>query len=235
MNCIIGGDKISCDLLEKYISKSSLLSITGIFNDSASIRDQLLKGQDIDIFFLDIEVPNLDLFNFINSLNYQPRIILISIDDQNAHKAFDFNVIDYLIKPVTYSRFFKAVDKAIRYHSWKETRNIAEHEIFIKKSSSLIKLRLQDLIYIEALENYVILNTKDEKFTILFTMRAIEDQLPSEVFVRVHRSFIVNKSRIQTVNEDSLDLFIRDKPKSIPLGKSYRESLLNSLNMIGKL
>ena len=229
MNCVIGTDRISCDLLEIYIGKSSLLNIFGTFYDSASIRDQLLKGQNIDLFFLDIEIPELDLFNFINSLNYQPKIIILSGNDQNAHKAFDFNAVDYLIKPVTYSRFFKAVDKAIRYHSPKESNNIAEHEIFIKKSSSLVKLRLKDLIYVEALENYIILHTKDEKFTILFTMRAIEDQLPSEIFIRVHRSFIVNKRMIQAVNEDSVDLILGDKFKNIPVGKSYRETLLNNL------
>jgi DNA-binding LytR/AlgR family response regulator len=232
MKCIIGAEKKICDLLEEFISKSAFLNLAGTYYDSESVRSQLSHGQDIDLFFLDLEIPKLDLFNFIGSLNYQPKIIIISGSDQNAVKAFDFSAVDYLLKPITYARFFKAVDKAIRYHSPKESRNIAEDEIFIKKGPSLVKLRLKDLIYIEALENYIILHTKDEKYTIHFTMKAIENQLPAGDFIRVHRSFIANLSMIQSINEDSLDILVGKVLKNIPLGSSFRETLLNKLNMI---
>jgi DNA-binding LytR/AlgR family response regulator len=234
MNCIIGADKLICDLLEEFINKSSSLNLVGTYNDSASIRDQLSKEKNKDLAFVDIEIPGLDLYNFINSLNHQPKIIIISGSDKNAIQAFDINVIDYLIKPVTYPRFFKAVDKAIRYHSPNESKNTAEDEIFIKKGSSLVKLRLKDLIYIEALENYIILHTRDEKFTIHFTMKAIENQLPSGEFIRVHRSFIVNYSMIQSIKDDFLDIMVGNKIKNIPLGSSFRETLLNNLKMIGR-
>jgi len=234
MNCIIGADKVICDLLEEFISKSSSLNLVGTFNDSASIRDQLSKEKNTNLSFVDIEIPGLDLYNFINSLNYQPNIIIISGSDKNAIQAFDINVIDYLIKPVTYPRFFKAIDKAVRYHSPNESKSTAEDEIFIKKGSSLVKLRLKDLIYIEALENYIILHTRDEKFTIHFTMKAIENQLPSGDFIRVHRSFIVNYSMIQSIKDDFLDIMVGNKIKNIPLGNSFREKLLNNLKMIGR-
>jgi len=234
MNCIIGADKVICDLLEEFISKSSSLNLVGTFNDSASIRDQLSKEKNTNLSFVDIEIPGLDLYNFINSLNYQPNIIIISGSDKNAIQAFDINVIDYLIKPVTYPRFFKAIDKAVRYHSPNESKSTAEDEIFIKKGSSLVKLRLKDLIYIEALENYIILHTRDEKFTIHFTMKAIENQLPSGDFIRVHRSFIVNYSMIQSIKDDFLDIMVGNKIKNIPLGNSFRETLLNNLKMIGR-
>jgi DNA-binding LytR/AlgR family response regulator len=234
MNCIIGADKMVSGILEDFINKSSSLNLIGTYCDSESVRMQLSKGHDKDLFFLDLEIPKLDLFNFIDGLNYQPKIILISGSDQNAVKAFDFNAVDYLLKPVTYARFFKAVDKAIRYHSPKESKNITEEEIFIKKGPSLVKLRLKDLIYIEALENYIIMHTKDEKYTIHFTMKAIENQLPTGDFIRVHRSFIVNLSMIQSIDEDFLDILVGKALKNIPLGSSFRDALLKKLNMIVK-
>jgi DNA-binding LytR/AlgR family response regulator len=122
----------------------------------------------------------------------------------------------------------------MRYFSRKDIANSGDEEIFIKKGSSLVKLKLREIIYIEALENYVTLSTNDDKFTIHFTMKAIEHQLPSGVFIRVHRSFIINKSMIQAIKENSLDLNIGGSLKSIPVGKSFRDSLLNDINVMAK-
>lgn len=232
MNCIICADIKSCQFLEEFVNKSSSLNLIGTYSDSESVKQQLLKRKNIDLFFVDIEMPDLDFFNYINNLDYQPKTIIISDNIQNALRAFDSNVIDFLLKPVNYSRFFKAVDKAMKFHMQKESKSSYGDEIFIKKGSLLVKIKLTDLVYIEALENYITLNTKDEKFTIHFTMKAFEEQLLSGVFIRVHRSFIVNKSMIRSVKEDSLDLMLGETLKNIPLGNSYRETLLNNLNMM---
>jgi DNA-binding LytR/AlgR family response regulator len=232
MNCVIGADKIQCGLLEEFISKSSSLNLVGTFSDCASIRNQLSKGHNIDLFFLDIDIPELDLFNFVNSLNFLPNTILLSVNVKDAIKAFDINVVDYLLKPVTYPRFFRAIDKANKFYLHKETKNAIENEIFIKKGSSLVKLRLSDLVYIEAQENYITLHTEEAKFTIHFTLKAIEDQLSSGVFLRVHRSFIINKNFIQAVREDSLDLIRGNKLETIPIGNSFREKLMNNITTI---
>jgi DNA-binding LytR/AlgR family response regulator len=232
MNCIICSDKMSSKFLEEFVAKSSLINLVGTFSDSASVKDQLSKRQDIDLIFLDLEILDMDSFDFISSLEYQPNIIMISSGEENAMKAFDFSVVDYLLKPVTYSRFCKAIDKANRYYSCKEVSNSDDNEIFIKKGSSLVKLKLKDIIYIEALENYITLYTKDEKFTIHFTMKAIENQLPSGIFIRVHRSFIVNKSNIQKITENSLELIIGNQQKTIPIGNSFKDPLLKAINVI---
>lgn len=179
-------------------------------------------------------MPEMDGFDFIKSLEYPPNIIIVSSAEQYALKAFEFNVVDYLLKPVSYARFCKAIDKTIRYFSHKETSNTGDEEIFIKKGSSLVKLKINEIIYIEALENYVTLNTKDERFTIHFTMKAIENQLRSGVFIRVHRSFIINKSMIQTIKENSLVLIVGDTLKVIPVGKSFRDILLNDINVMAR-
>ena len=234
MNCIIYGNKSSSNILEEFVGKSSSLSLVGTFSDSASMMDQLSKKQDVDLIFLDVETPEMDVFKFINSFGYRPNIIIVSSDDKDALKAFEFNIVDYLLKPVTYSRFCRAVDKAIRYYANKEVSNSDINEIFIKKGSLLVKLKFKDIIYIEALENYVTLNTKSEKFTIHFTMKALESQLPSETFIRVHRSFIVNIGLIKNIKENSLDLIIGKDLLNIPIGNSFRDPLLNKIKIMSR-
>jgi DNA-binding LytR/AlgR family response regulator len=234
MNCIICAGKNSSQLLEEFVGKSSSLNLIGSFSDSGSVKAQLSKRQDIDLIFLDIDLPEMDISDFINSFDYKANIIIVSTDDKDALKAFEFNIVDYLLKPLTYSRFCKAVDKSIRYYTNKEVSNSDANEIFIKKGSILVKLKIKDITYIEALENYVTINTKNEKFTIHFTMKAIEYQLPSGIFFRVHRSFIVNISLIKSIKEDSLDLIIGNELKSIPIGHSFRDPLMNRINIMAR-
>ncbi len=235
MNCIIvDDDKMSCMLLEGYVKKSSSLNLIGTYSDSIAARNVITERKDIDLIILDIEMPELNGFDFIGSLDVPPNIIIVTSGEDYALKAFDFNVVDYLLKPISYGRFCKAIDKTIRYYSRKEVSNTGDEEIFIKKGSSLVKLKLKDIIFIEALENYVTLTTKDDKFTIHFTMKAIENQVPSGIFIRVHRSYIINKSMIQAIKESSLDLTVGDTIKSIPVGKSFREDLLNDINVMAR-
>jgi DNA-binding LytR/AlgR family response regulator len=122
----------------------------------------------------------------------------------------------------------------MRYFTPKEIGTSGDEEIFIKKGSSLVKLKLKDIVFVEALENYVTLNTNTDKYTIHFTMKAIENQLPSGVFIRVHRSFIINKSMIQAIKENSLDISIGHTVKNIPVGKSFKDSLLNDINVMAR-
>jgi DNA-binding LytR/AlgR family response regulator len=234
MNCIICASKSSSTLLEEFIGKSSSLSLVGTFSDSESLRGKLLKKHDIDLIFLDVDTPELDIFDFIKSFDNQANIIIVSSDDKYALKAFEFNIVDYLLKPLTYSRFYKAIDKATRYYASKDINNSDANEIFIKKGSSLVKLKISDITYVEALENYVTLNTKNEKFTIHFTMKAIEYQLPSDTFIRVHRSFIVNMSLIKAIKDYSLDIMVGNELKNIPIGNSFRDPLLNKINIISR-
>lgn len=235
MNCIIvDDDKLSCKILEGYVNKYTSLNLIGSFCDSVSARNELAQRKDIDLVLLDILMPEMDGFDFIGSLDHPPNIIVVSAAEEFALRAFDFNVVDYLLKPISYSRFCKAIDKTIRYFSRKETSNTGDEEIFIKKGSSLVKLKIKEIVFVEALENYVTLNTNNDKYTIHFTMKAIESQLPSSVFIRVHRSFIINKSMIQAIRENSLDIVIGNAVKNVPVGKSFKDGLLNDINVMAR-
>ena len=235
MNCIIvDDDKLSCKLLEGYVNKYASLNLVGVFNDPVTARNEIAKQKEVDLILLDVKMPEMDGFDLIGSLDHPPNIIIVSGGGEFALRAFDFNVVDFLLKPVSYSRFCKAIDKVVRYFAHKESSKSGDEEIFIKKGSSLVKLKLREIVFVEALENYVTLNTNTDKFTIHFTMKAIESQLPSGVFIRVHRSFIINKSMIQAIKESSLDIMVGHTVKNIPVGKSFRDSLLNDINVMAR-
>lgn len=233
MNCIIvDDDKISSRILLEHVKKSSFLNLTGVYNNAIDARNDIANRTDIDMVLLDIEMPDMDGFDFISSLESPPSIIMVTSNESYAVKAYNLDVIDYLIKPVDYSRFCKAVDKVIRYQSRGSTENIGNQEVFIKKGSILVKLKLIEIVVIEALENYVVVHTDKEKYTIHFTMKAIEQQLPSQIFVRVHRSYIVNKSRISMIKDNSVEISGKCEISNIPIGKSYRDSLLKEINVM---
>jgi len=233
MNCIIiDDDKLSCQVIGEYIKKTPSLTLVGVYGNSIEARTVFTKRRDIDLIFLDIEMPEMDGFDFLSSLDSPPHVIVITVNETYAAKAFNFNVIDFIIKPVLFSRFCKAIDKLMRYSTKQESSIQAEKEIFIKKGTSLVKLKIKDIIYIEALENYVTLNTNEDRFVIHFTMKGIEEYLPQELFVRVHRSFIVNKTSIKTIAERTLDIVVGRAVKNLPLGKSYKDSFLNDISVM---
>lgn len=233
MNCIIvDDDKLSCKVLAEMVRRSSFLTLIGDYNGAVEARNFLMKRSDIDLVFLDIEMPQMDGFDFIGSLESPPSIIMVTGNENFAVKAYDFDVIDYLIKPVAYSRFCKALDKVIKYQGKAISESLGNQEMFIKKGSSLVKIRLDDIILIEALENYVVLHTDSEKYTIHFTMKAIVQQLPSSLFIRVHRSYIVNKGRINMIRDNALEIFNYNELGNVPIGKSYRDALLKEINVM---
>ena len=235
MNCIIiDDDKISCQIIGEHVKRTASLTLIGSYSDSIEARNIFTKRHDIDLLFLDVEMPEMNGFEFINSLDSPPSIVIISADETHAAKAFDFNVIDFLVKPVTYPRFCKSIDKVMRNFSKQDSNVQAEKEIFIKKGTSLVKLKIKDIIFIEALENYVTLNTNDDKFVVHFTMKGIEEYFPQGLFIRVHRSYIVNKMNIQAINENMIDINIGGNIRSLPIGKSFKDSFLNDISVMSR-
>jgi DNA-binding LytR/AlgR family response regulator len=234
MNCIIvDDDPIWLKTLEEFVGKSASLTLVGSFSDSLSARNLLMSRRDIELIFLDILMPEMDGFDFLSSLENPPHIIFVSGSEEHAYKAYNYNGVDYLLKPITYPRFCRAVEKIMKYYAPRAVSpNVGEEEIFIKKASSLVRLKLKEILYVEALENYVSVITRDEKYTIHFTMRAIEQQLPSGLFVRIHRSYLVNKSVIRSISENSLTIFVGNSPKVLPVGKSYRDGIMNYINIM---
>jgi DNA-binding LytR/AlgR family response regulator len=235
MNCIIiDDDKLSRRILEEFIKKTEGLVLKYSFSDAVEAINVLKNEDDVHLIFLDIEMPEMSGIDFLNSVKNPPQIIIVSAKGKYAIDAFEYDVTDYLLKPVTYSRFYKSIDKASLRFERNKLNMIGKDEIFIKKNSTLVRLKYEDILWVEALENYVIFNTYKDKYTIHFTMKAIEQKLPSAKFTRVHRSYIVNTSSIDVIEDNSVIIKTEDGNRSIPIGKSYKEKLMKDINLIIK-
>jgi len=243
MNCIIvDDDKMSRKVLEEFVRRTDSLNLINIFSNAVEAINSLKKCEEpIHLIFLDIEMPDMTGIEFLHALKeIHSQIIIVSAKEKYAITAFEYDVTDYLLKPIPYARFYKAVEKAFKRmddilaikRPYQETEDV--DEIFIKKNSTLVRLKYDDILFIEALENYVIVNTFSEKFTIHFTMKSIEDKLPVKKFKRVHRSFIININRIKGIEDNSVIIKIEEGTKLIPVGKSYKEKLLSEINLIVK-
>jgi DNA-binding LytR/AlgR family response regulator len=238
MNClIIDDDKLSRKLLEKFVEKTDLLDQYHSFPGAIEAINFIRKDEDeIDLIFLDIEMPDMNGVEFMQSLGDHPvQIIVVSSKEKYALDAIEYDVTDYLLKPVTYVRFLKAVEKAL--HKLRDEMMPASNsktDFFIRNNSSLKRLHYDDVIWIEALENYIVVYTFDDKYTIHFTMKAVMDQLPSDKFFRVHRSYIVNRSKIELIKTNSIEVKTKDGKQNIPIGKSYRDMLLKDINLLSK-
>ena len=236
MNCIIiDDDKLSRRIVEEFVTKTESLDLVASF-ETAVEAIAMLKSADIEIqlIFLDIEMPEMSGIDFLDTLKNLPQIIIISSKEKYALNAFEYDVTDYLLKPISYSRFYKAVDKAIARSSKNRIDSVGKDEIFIKKNSSLVRLKYDDILWVEALENYVIFNTYTDKYTIHFTMKAIEQKLPTAKFTRVHRSFIVNTSSINIIEDNAIIIKTEGGNRTIPIGKSYKDKLMGDINLMIK-
>ena len=235
MNCIvIDDDKLTRVVIEEYVGKSDGLVLTGSYSNAIDAINAIKENNDVDLIFLDIEMPQMSGIDFLNALEYPIQIIIISSKEKYALDAFDYDVTDYLLKPITYSRFFKAIDKAVNRYNKEKLNSSSAEEIFIKKGSSLVRIKFEEILWIEALENYVILNKINEKLTIHFTMKAIEKKLPSKKFTRIHRSFIVNTSKISVIKDNSVEIKLQAETITIPIGKSYKDQLMEDINLMVK-
>ncbi len=237
MNCIIiDDDKLSTKIIAEFVQKTDGLNLIGTYTSAVDGINYLngKNSEPIDLLFLDIEMPEMTGIDLLKTLNVLPQVIIYSSQEKYALESYEYNVADYLLKPVTYPRFLKAVNKVKEKREKREEVSKESSEIFIKNNSSLVRVKYEDILWIEALENYVVLNTFRDKFTIHFTMKAISDKMPQNKFVRVHRSFIVNLSKIKVIEDNSVVIKTETGSKVIPIGKSYKEKLMNDINLITK-
>ena len=158
MNCIIiDDDLMSRRVIEEFVERTEQLILLNSYENAVDAINAFNTGEDIDLIFLDIEMPEMSGIDFLETLKNPPQIIIVSSKEKYALDAFNYDVTDYLLKPVTYGRFFKAINKAsIRFKNKVDTK---DDEIFIKKNSALVRLKYNDILWVEALENYVIFNT----------------------------------------------------------------------------
>ena len=224
MNCIIIDDEQPARvLIREYVKKLPTLNLLGEFKSPIDAI-AFLNEQQVDLMFLDIQMPGLTGLEFIKTLQHSPKVILTTAYSEYALEGYELNVVDYLMKPIAFDRFLKAVNKALPMGGpspSQEAQKEPKH-IQLKSDGATHLVALEDILYIEGLREYVTFYTHERKIITLESLANLEKQLPNLQFVRVHKSFIINKSKVESFSSSQL----RIGEKSIPIGKTYRESVL---------
>ncbi|WP_375558734.1 LytR/AlgR family response regulator transcription factor [Bernardetia sp. OM2101] len=228
MNClIVDDDEFSRNVIKHFANKTDGLTVLEE-TDNAADAFTVIKTKEIDIVFLDVEMPEMTGLDLMKTLDDMPQIILVTSRASYAVEAFEHNVTDYLVKPVNYARFLKAVGKAEANLKASNVTVENQDEVFIKADNKIVRLRLSDVYFIEALSDYVIINTDTRKYIIHSTMKGLEKKLPESDFIRVHRSYIVNFTKITSIEDTSVVM----PSKTIPIGASYKNRFMKKLNLL---
>ncbi len=226
IKCVITDDEpIARKGMRGYIEKVDFLSLVGECENAVQLNS-MIKEEKIDLLFLDIEMPYLSGLDFLSGLNNPPKVILTTAYEKYALKGYEFNVSDYLLKPISFERFIKAVNR-IHDMCIKETNETSDNKnyIFVRSDKQFRKIVIDEILFAEGMENYVVIHTVNSKEITHSTLKSVLQSLPAEKFIQVHRSFIVNMDRIQSIEGNQL--VIRDH--KIPLSRTQHEEVLNTI------
>ena len=228
-NCLIVEDEpLSAEILTDYVRQVPFLELRAVCAD-AIYAMELLQKEKIDLLFLDIHLPKLKGMEFLESLRNPPHVIIVSAYKDYALTAFELNVVDYLLKPIRFSRFLKAVNKLNQPTEGKVLPSPADtHErtyFFFSVGKKKVKVFLDEILYIESLREYVRITTREKNILTKFQLTAVEELLSKNNFIRVHRSFIVAKDKISAFTATDVEI----NNKQIPIGRSYKELVIGVL------
>ncbi|WP_224994673.1 LytTR family DNA-binding domain-containing protein [Cesiribacter sp. SM1] len=237
LKCLIIDDEpIAVRGIINYINALGTLEIVGHCS-TAMEASEALKANTVDLLFLDINMPYLTGLEFLESLENPPLCIITTAYAEYALEGFRLNVVDYLMKPISFQRFFQAVSKAREIFRselmLKEEPQESNSDMYVRQGDSFQRIRWMDILYIESMQNYLKIHFKDEALIIHQTMASIEAMLPKDYFFRIHRSYLINVSHIDTISGGRVIV----GGKELPLSRQRRDELLNSVvykNLISK-
>lgn len=229
LNCIVVDDDVmSLKIVEALIKKTDFLHMKGLYESPVKAAEALQK-LTIDLIFLDVEMPDMNGLELISTLPSPPQTILISYNRNYALDAFQYDVTDYLLKPISYDRFLKASRKALaNIQKEQPQENDEVHNIFVKVDSLLVNFDVSDIYWLEAFGDYVKIRTSEEVHTVYTTMKALLEKLPHQEFVRIHRSYIVRIDKIKNIGTTNLQVLKR----IFPIGNSYKKELMERIVML---
>ncbi len=228
MNCLALDDEpLALELLQAYIQQMPILRPQGFFNNPEAAKARLLNG-DIDLIFLDIQMPDINGLQFLKQLEKPPMVIFTTAYAEFAVEGFNLDALDYLLKPFDFQRFEKSVTKATAYQQFlnRETQDPNEEikkpqSLFVKVEYSMIQIPLDDILLIEGFDDYIKIYTGGKPILTLLPLKTILEMLPADRFVRVHRSFIVALDKIERFRAQKIHLAGRE----IPVGNTYKANL----------
>jgi DNA-binding LytR/AlgR family response regulator len=224
LTCIIVEDEtLAQDVIRNHIARMGQLELLGVYRTAPEALE-ILAGKEVDIMFLDIRLPGMSGLHFLRSLADPPLVVLTTAYAEYALESYELNVIDYLLKPISFERFSKAVNKILEgrlYALPGATGPQADH-IFIKSNSKFFRVSFSEILYVQGMKDYLKIHTPDFTLITHQTMGELEKQLPARQFIRVHRSYLVALRHIRAIYGNSIEL----GKVTIPIGVSYRESVM---------
>lgn len=226
---IIDDEPLAVELMESYVRKTPFLELQGSFGSGVAAFG-MLRDRPVDLLFCDIQMPGLNGVEFSRMLPADTRVIFTTAFSRYAVEGFRVNAVDYLLKPISYADFLAAAQKALEWFELKRRAGAPADDlrsIFVKTEYRLRQIELERILYIEGLKDYVKIHVEDEPHPVLslMSLKSLEEQLPADRFIRVHRSYIVQPAKIRTIERNSI-VFGRER---IPISENYREALFELL------
>jgi DNA-binding LytR/AlgR family response regulator len=222
MNCIIVDDEPGARrLLEEYIEDIDFLQLVGKAENPLK-ANALLSSQQVELLFLDVNMPKMSGIEFLRSLSKVPPTILTTAYTEYAIEGFELDVLDYLVKPISFDRFLKACNKAREYQ---QLPAAAAEYFFVKCDGKIEKVAYNELVFVEAMLNYVVLHTDTRKMIVHLTMKAITEQLPSRLFLKIHKSTIINIEKVKSIDGNEVDL----GKNKVVISQSLQESVVKEI------
>ena len=226
IKCIIVEDEtLAQDVIRNHLARIDQMELTGVYRNAREAMEAL-DTQEVDVMFLDIRLPGMSGLHFLRSLSNPPLVVLTTAYAEYALESYEFNVIDYLLKPISFERFSKAVNKLLdgRLYSLagKEAPPAGDH-IFIKSNSKFFRVNFSEILYVQGMKDYLKIHTPDYTLVTHQTMNELEKTLPARQFIRVHRSYLVAVGHIKTIYGNSIEL----GKETIPIGLNYKETVMS--------
>jgi len=223
---IIEDERLAQDVIKSHLQKAAdRFSLVGVYRNAPEARDALEK-EEVDLIFLDIQLPGMTGLNFLRSLTNPPLVVFTTAYPEYALESYEFNVIDYLLKPVSFERFSKTIDKIIDGKIFRTPANeiqpfYREH-IFIRSNSKFFRISFADIIYVQGMKDYLKIHTAEHVIITHQTMGEMESILPADKFIRIHKSYIVAFAHIKAVFGNSVEM----EKALLPIGLVYKERIM---------
>lgn len=237
--CLIVDDEpLARELIRSYVEKLENFEIVAECSDAMKALN-VIRERQVDLMFMDIQMPQITGIEFMKTLKHPPKVIITTAYREYALEGFELDVVDYLLKPITFERFLKSVNK---YYQMNQddihvvTKVISEKLpeesfVYVKENKKVIKIYLSEIKYIEGLSEYIQIFTDKRKIITKTSMLQMEGKLPSDNFLRIHKSFIVSMNRIEAFTANTIEI----QGKELPIGRSFKNTVLNALNFTGSL
>ena len=226
IKCIIVEDEVLAqNVLETHLQKIDRCKLVAVCNNAPEAKEVLNK-QEVDLMFLDIQLPGMTGLHFLRTLANPPLVVLTTAYAEHALESYEFNVIDYLLKPVSFERFCKSINKIaddrLVKQAAKEKNNLPADHIFVKSNSKFFKVNFSEIIYIEGMRDYLKIQTLEYSLVTLRTMNEMEKVLPGKQFIRIHKSYIIAVAHIKSIYGNSIEM----ESQTVPIGLSYKERVM---------